>query len=946
MSQGELFERVLLIGPAGCGKTHRILELYLRELEAGREERVLLVVPTASFREHTRNKVLRSGKAPAFSGHSVVTFADLVVRNNIPELSSARRELIVRRLLGELDLPYLRKVVEFPGFRGALVEEAEEVLAAGHTAEDLERPLGPSERGKAFVKFLRAYQAATACFRQPAVTERKPDILLVDGFTDFTMEQKKLLTTLAASAAEAAVTLPLDCEPARQFLHGLGFRETTLEGNRRPLPASASLVALENVLRGQAAALEDDSAITVHQAGDRREEVDWVAREILDLARNRKYPYREICLVVQNPSAYLPLIRDLFPRYGIPMRVFFPCSISETAMGRHLLACLDLFRPDAASFPEAVLAILKSPYSPVEKREVIEELEYGMMEHRAQAEAGEWKACLRGKPFWALEKFFAALESLRGQLTAAKSDSVKLGSWLGAVWETFTLRHEIAAGIPHSRALDLRADAQAWSRALALLEEVTEAVKAEKTGFEFADFTGLLREEMAQARFRVRDRRHDVVYVMNTYEARQWELRAVFVLGLVEKEFPRPARRTLFLDDPARQLLHLPASPEHAGEERRQFYVAATRARERLSFSYPSSDARGAAFLKSFFLEDVERLLPKPARKRKEGATAVSGKKPERPARPGSLTLPENLSRIRDEQVRFSATQFKDFGQCAFKHFAAYVLRLKGPPKQAEGLTYLLRGGVIHETLRVWEVGGRAEPIAQVFERCFASGTRDLPIGHAEESLRAQMREDLEHFVAAEANHSAVYRTAVDPALIEKTFGGGDGPIIEWKLSDGSLIQIRGRLDRVETADTGKKKLGVVVDFKYSKNGFDAKRLGAVEQGQEFQIPLYLLALQEVLGMEPAGAELYTLRGEPRRAGVFAEDVTAHVFRGEAPEGTELLSREEFRKLLVTARQKMEEYAARIRTGEIEVRPFDTRYCRKGGCDFFDLCRVNKWEQR
>ena len=75
--QLQLFSRLLLTGPPGSGKTHRVLEYLLDELERGNAERTLLVAPTASFREHTRNTVLRRSRLGALYDRSVVTFSDL-----------------------------------------------------------------------------------------------------------------------------------------------------------------------------------------------------------------------------------------------------------------------------------------------------------------------------------------------------------------------------------------------------------------------------------------------------------------------------------------------------------------------------------------------------------------------------------------------------------------------------------------------------------------------------------------------------------------------------------------------------------------------------------------------------------------------------------------------------------------------------------------------------
>src|ERR1035438_10282138 len=152
--QGRLFARRLLTGPAGSGKTHAILNLY-------RAADTLLIVPTVSFREHTRNSLLRliAERDPAalLTGRGVVTFGELAPEP--PGLSRVRRELLVRRLLVQADIPYFRAVIDYPGFRETLADEADEVLAAGLRAADLARNIRTDlPRGRAFLEFLRVFE--------------------------------------------------------------------------------------------------------------------------------------------------------------------------------------------------------------------------------------------------------------------------------------------------------------------------------------------------------------------------------------------------------------------------------------------------------------------------------------------------------------------------------------------------------------------------------------------------------------------------------------------------------------------------------------------------------------------------------------------------------------------------------------------------------------------
>ena len=167
-------DRQLLLGPAGVGKSHRLRERFVEAMQAEGAAETLLLVPTASYRDHTRNLVLREGGLRGFSDAAVCTFRDLLERlfseshcgtrgdsllarqsdSGPPaELSAARRELLLRRLLRELPLPYLNAVRDFPGFRTALGDALEEARRAGVEPDTLEAVLrngAPSARHHAF----------------------------------------------------------------------------------------------------------------------------------------------------------------------------------------------------------------------------------------------------------------------------------------------------------------------------------------------------------------------------------------------------------------------------------------------------------------------------------------------------------------------------------------------------------------------------------------------------------------------------------------------------------------------------------------------------------------------------------------------------------------------------------------------------------------------------
>ncbi len=1015
-------DRRLLLGPAGSGKSYRLREAFVEALRAGGAAETLLLVPTASYRDHTRNQVLREGGLRAFADASICTFRDLLERlapeTAADRLSGARSELLIRRLLSELPLPYLSAVREFPGFRASLAESLDEARRAGASPEMIEAGLRAgtsSPRHQAFVQLYRAYTAAfeeagaddrqrlSLALGKIAAGEFRLRALLLDGFADFTAEQRQLLEALLARTPAVQVALTLDpqrrdffyqAERSRAWLKSAGFREIWMEGNRRA--RNESLGAVERALReGRAEPppplWAQQDALALWAAADRRDEAELIAREILRLARNG-WRYREIGIIARRPADYAPLLRGVFRRLGIPLREFVPVSPASTACGQHLRLCLNLFQE--GSRPESLIAWLKSPYSTVRSRTLAEKFEYSVIHRLADAREGRWEHI--AQPGSLMAGVVDRLKAFDAELAEAR-DAVALARWTQRVWREFTRQEEIADEVSQERALELRAEATAFRRIESLLEEVAQAAAAEHAGaMSFAEFRELVLSLLEREPFALRDRRQDAVNLMNPFEARQWELRAVFVAGLVEKEFPAPAQEALFLDDEDRRALEqtcdlrLPTAAHRALEERLLFYVAATRARERLYFTYPQSAAAGTPLLRSFFLRGLAPLLEPPAcrvrqrsrseivcpadlaagaadllalahlelgarwpsprdlgralalyeRLRTSDATGRAARALAR--RPGRLLLEASLAHLR-ETVTFSHSSLGTFAACAFKHFAERLLALQGPAEPEE-IDFLLQGKIAHAAIEAWDKAGRSQPISELLEKRFDEKTRDIPQSHLGAKIREDLRRCLDRFAEAEQRRESTYRTVVDPNCVEMKFGdGADTRPLEVQLNDGAVIRINGRLDRVETVLADGKKLGLVLDFKYSAKAFSEEHLENLRQGLELQLAIYLLAVKELFGLVPAGAELYPLKADPpARCGVYDRSLVRYIFRGKLPEDAEDLGPEQFAELIEDGRRWIQRHAEDIRRGAIAVEPKFPERCEN--CDFFDVCRVKKWE--
>jgi hypothetical protein len=112
--------------------------------------------------------------------------------------------------------------------------------------------------------------------------------------------------------------------------------------------------------------------------------------------------------------------------------------------------------------------------------------------------------------------------------------------------------------------------------------------------------------------------------------------------------------------------------------------------------------------------------------------------------------------------------------------------------------------------------------------------------------------------------------------------------------------------------------------------------VGGVKWADELQlqVALYLLAVRDLLGLEPVGGLYQPLAGRSLRArGLVRDDVPGRYT------GTDVVDRERFEAALEEARELAATTAAELRAGRI--RPCPER-CSSRGCRYPGICRAGE----
>jgi ATP-dependent helicase/DNAse subunit B len=967
----------LIAGPANAGKVELLLARYLAALE--REP--VLIVPTRSDVERVERDLLTS--RPALLGGTIGTFDDLFDRiayageGARPVVSTAQRALLVRRVVPAARLDGLAASARFSGF----ADELQRVL--GELESGL---LDPDELDGDLAALYEAYRAELDrlglwdrdLLRRRAAERVRTELdawagepVFAYGFEDLTGAEWALLEALAGRT-EVSVSLPY--EPGRAAFSSLQRTAEDLQRLAGPrieeLPPRSNvhpaLAHLERVLFSDAPhpAVAIDGAVRFFEGAGPRGALELVGEEVLALLRAGTRAER-IGIACPSVERMRAPVETAFGTLGIPYAIDGEVRIAQTPLGQALTALLRFAWLEGER--RELFAFLRSPFSGVERRAV------DFVEGR-----------LRGRAVQAPERVVEEGEKLHGRPFPAIAELRDADDPVEAVRTLAARMLRNAYGLERPPAgetarLDLRAY-EAIDRLLTELERWRKLVGE------------LSPEDVAAAleRQTLRPLRGDEpgrVAVVDLLRARTRRFDFVFVLGLEEGSLPRRGASSPFLDDDARRLLDDRGArllrPDPVGRDRYLFYTASTRPLERLYLVREAATDDGSPREASpfwdevqaaFDAEDVRRWTRRRAlsdltwnlddapteRERLRALASLAAK--ETPAaealarangwerrlqralaafdRPTRLTHPLVLEQL-GARSSFNVTELERFADCSS---AWFVERFLDPRSIDAEIDAKLRGSVAHSALYKFftrvpkELGVEkldahvADDARRLMRTCLDDALQGVRMDMTEMQAREldqSLWRDLEAVVSAECES----QLSLVPRRFEVLFGGERAaPELQRGLELGDGITLSGKIDRIDVDPFGAR--GIVQDYKSGKHAHSARE---IESELRLQIPLYMLVLRDLVGLEPLGGLYRPLAGERKARGIL-RTAEGDTLRGYAR--NDYLDEDAFWSAVDRSRETALALAQRIHGG-------DVRHDPKGGecptwCDLWTMCRVRR----
>jgi len=925
--------------------------------------------------------------------------------------------------------------------------------------------------------------------------------LWVDGFASFTGGEMALLLevfkavdqahmALCVDAGDVGISVPDDgvatraglFEPtARTYRDMLErFAEAKIDvvkplvlnhvGRFAKCPALAHVE--QNVFRLGAGKAKAEGDIRLVAAPSLRLEIQFVGRQILSLVRDKGYRYCDIAVVASDLGQYEQYVRAYFEDYGIPFFIDKRKPLSQHPVIELVCAALQAV---IGGFAHADLfAYLKTDLVPVDNAAVdlLENycLAFGV-DGRDWVSSEPWRfkdpddeqfdedqinriRVEAVRPLLELRQALCPAGDLEKKLNASEFTRV-----IFAFLDRLQVRRTVGQWVNEAEQKGDPATADEHRQFFDAFVDIFDTLVEIFNGQEMAvqDYFGLIASAFSQMTLAFIPPKLDQVLVGSIERSRHPNLKAIFLLGATQKQFPIPLASSGLLSDEDREAAEsadfelAPSSTQSLIDRQYLAYIAFTRPSRFMCISYPCVDEKGSPIMRSHFIDELQSLFEDVAEESLSDNLLTLGEVQSAPELGELLSCrlgrdvflpagtdeglagllramqtdsefgemsrlivsalgyenratldPGIIKEMYGRTLHGSATRLGMFAACPYKHFVRYVLDLK--PRREFKLEPLDLGLFYHHILDSLQKRLRAEKL----DIAAVEQDRLLQLLHDETAGLMESDPFISQFIHRSAHNAFVIASAgrileecvlgiaqmvragsFRPILSEAPFGrppeeAGQLGRFDLPLADGRVLALDGKIDRLDVAEIGGKKVALVLDYK--RTGWGASfNWGDFYHGLDVQLAIYMLAIRYAGGSvadDIAGAlympietppETATLAEladeEPRKfpykpRGILNGAYWSHVDpnasgysryynfyvkkKDNDPYGmygtSNLLKPGHFQHLLEWSKASLQRLAADILSGRIDARPYHRgaeRACTH--CEYTGVCHFD-WQ--
>ena len=370
--------------------------------------------------------------------------------------------------------------------------------------------------------------------------------------------------------------------------------------------------------------LEECDNIQMFLANNQYSEVEEVAKQILKLVRDKNYKYNEISVITQNIDTYSNLCKAIFSKYNIPVYIDEKSELNQNLLVKYILAILEIFAKNWSK--ESIFNYIKSGFTDLSEEDI----------YLLERYCVKWN--IRGN------KWYKEDWNFHDEKEFGKEKIVKINELRKAVVEPLLkLRNNLvesktAIGISKSIynfLIENKIDekiiqkinelknkgelnvAEEYEVSLKIIMQVLdEIVMVFGDDFiTFDDYMKTLQTGFGNSNLGTIPMAQDQVVVGDVDRSRSHKVRAVFIIGLNDGNFPSVNKAEGFLNDNDRDEVKkygvelAKGTLERIYEDNFNVYKAFTTPEEKLILSYASADAEGKSLRPSTLVSKIKKMF-------------------------------------------------------------------------------------------------------------------------------------------------------------------------------------------------------------------------------------------------------------------------------------------------------------------------------------------------
>lgn len=655
----------IIYGRAGSGKSEYCYKEIAKDIE--KNEKIFLITPE-QFSFTAEKKLMEAVKTEAVLQAEVVHLSRLAKRVikeigiKDDRMSKCGKAMLISHILTmqKKDLKYLSKSEENINLA---ISSITELKKHGVTVEMLKEQIDKTENIYLKTKLQDIsviYEQYDEQIKQSYIDEAdelailaenienikwlKNSVIYIDEFAGFTYSEYQVIKGLIKYAKQVNITITVDnleqtLNPDTDIFYANKITVKKLQDivSQNELKLEKSIKMLEvkrfktpelkyiegNLFKTQSTKYEQKvENLSMFLAKNQYTEIEYIAKEITKLVKEKKKRYNDIAIITKNIQSYSNLARVIFEKYDIPIFIDEKRELSQNIIIQYVLSIFEILQKNYSK--ESVFQYAKMGFLEIEQSDIFKLENYctkwGIKQNKFKKDfVYELEKNKQEIEYYneLRKKIIEPIENLKQKIRkgkTAKGITVVIYDFL----EKQKIEEKIFLKMQELKEKNREDLVQEYKESyeilINVLDEIVKIFRDENITIN--QYANILKQGLKASSLGKIPGTQDQVIMGDVDRSRSHKVDTIFIIGLNDGVYPSINKSEGFLGDEDREYLKkqgielAKGTLENLYDDNFNIYKAFTTAERELHLSYSSADTEGGALRPSIYITKIKKMFP------------------------------------------------------------------------------------------------------------------------------------------------------------------------------------------------------------------------------------------------------------------------------------------------------------------------------------------------